>query len=86
MNFAITKDSWLTSKLWQKNITYFKARNDYTQIGTRLLDAGWSLFSIEIDLDEDYMINQRTVLTLVDSFSIVGGLMGVLFFAGKVIT
>ncbi|CDW89446.1 UNKNOWN [Stylonychia lemnae] len=78
-NKAITKDSWLTTNLFNDEFTYFSGRLDYTQIGTRYLDAGWSLFSVEIDMDESYVSVDRTVMTMLDAFSIVGGLMGIAF-------
>lgn len=78
-NMATTKDSWLTSAIYNKNYPYFAGRFDYTQIGTRNLDAEWSMFSIEIDMDEGYVLTERTVMTILDAFSNVGGMMGITF-------
>ncbi|CDW78965.1 UNKNOWN [Stylonychia lemnae] len=74
-----TADSWLTSNLFGNEFVYYTGRLEYTQIGTRELDAGWSLFSVEIDMDEGYVKTGRTVMTILDAFSIVGGLMGITF-------
>ena len=78
-NIVNTADSWLTSNLFNDEYVYYTGRLEYTQIGTRELDAGWSLFSIEIDMDEGYVKTSRTVMTILDAFSIVGGLMGITF-------
>ena len=48
-------------------------------MGTRDLDAEWRLFSVEIDFDENFSVTDRKVLTIIDAFSIVGGLMGIAF-------
>eukprot|EP00347_Sterkiella_histriomuscorum_P001799 403370634 len=78
LNYAITQDSWLANSYDNKNLTYSTIRSDYLQVGTRDFESMWSLFSIEIDLDQDYMVTQRTVMTVVDAFSNVGGLMGII--------
>ncbi|CDW88410.1 UNKNOWN [Stylonychia lemnae] len=78
-NYAQTQDSWLANAYDNKNLTYFSARSDYSQIGTRSIEADWSLFSVEIDLDSDYIITNRKVMTILDAFSNVGGLMGIVF-------
>ncbi|CDW86005.1 UNKNOWN [Stylonychia lemnae] len=78
-NIVNTADSWLTSNLFNNDYVYYTGRLEYTQIGTRELDAGWSLFSVEIDMDEGYVKSGRTVMTILDAFSIVGGLMGITF-------
>ncbi|CDW72160.1 UNKNOWN [Stylonychia lemnae] len=78
-NIVNTADSWLTSNLFGDEFVYYTGRLEYTQIGTRDLDAGWSLFSVEIDMDEGYIKTGRTVMTILDAFSIVGGLMGIAF-------
>lgn len=74
-----TKDSWITSNLNNQEYTYYTARMEYNQIGTRDLDAEWRLFSVEIDFDENYSMTERKVFTILDAFSIVGGLMGIVF-------
>ncbi len=78
-HFAETKDSWITNNIYNKEFTYYTARMEYMQIGTRDLDAEWRLFSVEIDFDENYSITERKVFTILDAFSIVGGLMGIAF-------
>eukprot|EP00347_Sterkiella_histriomuscorum_P020349 403338149 len=78
LNYAITQDSWLANAYDNKNLTYHTIRSDYLQIGTRNLGSEWMLFTIEIDLDQDYMVTQRTVMTILDAFSNVGGLMGIM--------
>jgi hypothetical protein len=78
-HYATTMDSWITTNIFNKEFTYYTARMEYMQIGTRDLAANWPLFSIEIDFDDNYTITERKVLTILDAFSIVGGLMGIAF-------
>eukprot|EP00347_Sterkiella_histriomuscorum_P002450 403368102 len=78
LNYAITQDSWLANAYDNKNLTYSTIRSDYLQIGTRELKSIWPLLSIQIDLDQDYVVTQRTVMTVLDAFSNVGGLMGII--------
>ncbi len=78
-HYVETKDSWFTSTLFNNEYTYYTARMEYAQIGTRDLDAEWRLFSVEIDFDENYSITERKVFTILDAFSLVGGLMGIAF-------
>lgn len=84
-HYAKTEDSWITNNIFNNEYTFYTARMEYVQIGTRDLDAGWSLFSIEIDFDENYSISERRVLTILDAFSIVGGLMGIAFASSEFI-
>eukprot|EP00347_Sterkiella_histriomuscorum_P001005 403373704 len=78
-NKVTTKDSWLTTNLFSNDYTYYTGRLEYTQIGTRELAAGWSMFSVEIDMDEGFVLTERSVMTILDAFSIVGGMMGITF-------
>eukprot|EP00347_Sterkiella_histriomuscorum_P014517 403360576 len=78
-NEVTTRDSWLTTNLFSKDYTYYTGRLEYTQIGTRELAATWSLFSVEIDMDEGFVLTERSVMTILDAFSIVGGMMGITF-------
>eukprot|EP00347_Sterkiella_histriomuscorum_P004199 403361367 len=78
-NQVTTKDSWLTASLFSNDYTYYTGRLEYTQIGTRDLAATWSLFSVEIDMDEGFVLTERSVMTILDAFSIVGGMMGITF-------
>eukprot|EP00347_Sterkiella_histriomuscorum_P006039 403354296 len=78
-NEVTTRDSWLTTNLFSKDYIYYTGRLEYTQIGTRELAATWSLFSVEIDMDEGFVLTERSVMTILDAFSIVGGMMGITF-------
>jgi hypothetical protein len=85
MYFKISKnivrlhDSWLSEDADPNVLYYYDNRFVHSQPGMVDSKAILPLLSVQITMDEDFIIFERKIMTLPYAFSLIGGMMGITF-------